>query len=229
MTIRFLPIVSALCVVSGATLLTASCSLLAYRDAQHALPVRPQHQMHARRIAQLDFGRNASYGICMEPACPSITRKTLASRTPAQAPAAQPVMLAAASNSVARPSPVTGPAAVTDRSPRTERLLLAFSSGASRLDASARQALDKVLPAARKAEKILIMGRTDNVGSTKANHAIALARALQVRDYLRSHMKDVDNVIVIDAKGSCCFLSTNDTPHGRQANRRVEVVFTFQG
>lgn len=229
MTIRLLPVVSTLCVVSGVTLLIASCSLLAVRDAQHAMPARHEHQNHARRIAQLDFGRHASYGICIEPACPTVTPKSLASTMPAQAPAAQPVMLTAASNSAAHPSPATGPAAVTDRSPKTQRLLLAFSSGASRLDATARLALDKMLATARRAEKITIMGRTDNVGSSKANHAIALARALHVRDYLRSRMKDVDNIIAIDAKGACCFLSTNDTPHGRQANRRVEVVFTFQG
>lgn len=228
MKIRLLPSVSALCVVSGATLLSASCSMLAVRDAPDAMPARQEHQNHARRIAQLDFGRNASYGICMEPACPTVTRKTLASTMPAQAPVAQPVMLAVASDSAAHPSPPTAPAVVTDRSPKTERLLLAFSSGGSHLDPSARRALDKMLPAARKAKKILILGRTDNVGSSKANHAIALARALHVRDYLRRRMKDVDNIIAIDAQGACCFLSTNDTPHGRQANRRVEVVFTFQ-
>jgi hypothetical protein len=34
----------------------------------------------ARRIAQLDFGRDARYAPCLEPACPQPTVKTLAAQ-----------------------------------------------------------------------------------------------------------------------------------------------------
>ncbi|KIF81626.1 OmpA family protein [Noviherbaspirillum autotrophicum] len=219
-----------ICATVSTTLLTASCSLPAFRfGAQQTMPALPRQPGHALRIAQLDFGRQASYGLCTDPACPRVTPKTMASSEPGWSVATKPAMLPS-DHSTMPPAPASTPVVPAATSPsQGARLLLQFSSGASTLDAKARLALDRMLPAARQARKITIQGRTDNVGPTQANRTIALARALQVRDYLRRRMKNANAVIAIDAKGSCCFLSNNDTPQGRQANRRVEVVFTYQG
>lgn len=220
---------SIILLVSGISLLTASCGSLLTNDRfAGAAPNRSQHPPLQQRIVQLYFGRNATYGLCVEPACPAVTPKTVASSVPGSAPTMAPTALPAASTNVPPKPAIISPPAAIDAPPKREYLMLRFQPGASILDAQARQELAKMIPLARKADKIIIMGRTDNVGPTKANDSVALSRALHVRDYLRSRMKDVDNTIEIDAKGACCFISTNDTPDGRQANRRVEVVFTLR-
>lgn len=212
MRIRFLQVAGATLMISGLASLTVSCSSVMMDG--NALPSRSQRLTLQQRIAQLYFGRNAAYAVCIEPACPTVTPKTLAVDASVSAPAVVPELPAVASNTVESPA---------------EHLMLRFQSGSSSLDKEAKRALDQFLPIARKSERIVIMGRTDSIGSVKGNNAIALARALHVRNYLHDKMLDVDNTIEIDAKGSCCFVSGNDTREGRQENRRVEVVFTSRG
>ena len=67
------------------------------------------------------------------------------------------------------------------------------------------------------------------MGSDEVNQKLALARALAVRNYIRDAVPDLPNVIVIDAKGRCCFIAPNDSEGGRSKNRRVEVVFLSTG
>lgn len=212
MRIRFLQAASTTLMINGLVFLTASCSSVITDGS--ALPSRAQRLTLQQRITQFHFGRNATYAVCVEPACPTVTPKTLAVGGSASAPAYAPAVPTAASNAVKSPS---------------EHLMLRFQSGSSRLEKEAKRALDQFLPIARKSERIIIIGRTDNVGSVKGNNTVALARAQQVRNYLRQKTFDVDNTIEIDAKGSCCFVSSNDTREGRQENRRVEVVFTSHG
>ena len=225
MSPRIAHVVSVVLLAVGVSLLTASCSSLLTNDSTaNAVPSRKQQSAPQRRIAQLYFGREASYRLCVEPACPAITPKTAVVTEPAASPVTVPVAL---------PTPISKPAAIpvsteTSALPKQERIVLRYPSGGSELDAYAKQRIDKMIPVARRSEKIVIMGRTDNVGSAKINQTLALHRALRVRDYLRSQIKDVDNTIEIDARGSCCFLSTNDTPDGRQENRRVEIIFTIR-
>lgn len=45
-----------------------------------SLPLRTRH------IAQLDFGRRAVFALCLRPACPSVTTKTLAIEVPSARP-----------------------------------------------------------------------------------------------------------------------------------------------
>lgn len=212
MRIRFLQAASTALMINGLVLLTASCSSVMTDGS--ALPSRSQRLALKQRITQFHFGRNATYAVCIEPACPAVTPKTLTVAGSASASASAPAAPTAAANAVESP---------------TEHLVLRFQSGSSRLDKEAKRALDQFLPIARKSERIIIMGRTDSMGSVKGNNTVALARALQVRNYLRYKTFDVDNTIEIDAKGSCCFVSSNDTREGRQENRRVEVVFTSRG
>jgi outer membrane protein OmpA-like peptidoglycan-associated protein len=82
---------------------------------------------------------------------------------------------------------------------------------------------------ARQAARIVISGRTDSTGEAQANNRLALSRAIATRNFLRQQIPGVDNVIVIDAKGSCCFVADNATPQGRARNRRVDVAFALQG
>jgi outer membrane protein OmpA-like peptidoglycan-associated protein len=87
-------------------------------------------------------------------------------------------------------------------------------------------ALEKLVPLASKADRIVIAGRTDSIGSDSANQAVALARANAVRDYLRANLAVPDEAFVIDAQGSCCYIASNETPEGRKRNRRVEIILS---
>ena len=105
-------------------------------------------------------------------------------------------------------------------------LILYFPFGGAALTASDKAALDKLIPSASRAERIVIAGRADNVGSNTANQAVALARANTVRDYLAGKLPSRGDTLVVDAQGSCCFIASNDTPEGRKQNRRVEIVLS---
>ena len=176
------------------------------------------------RITQLDFGNSARYASCIEPACPSTTPKTLAvvsvPAVPAAAAAQAPVPAMA---SVAeRPQ-----ASVSVGSARKPNVVaLTFASDSAALTPSHKTQLASLVPAINQAERVLILGRTDDVGTGGANEAIALARATAVRDHLRRVARTLPKDVRIDARGLCCYAATNNTPEGRAQNRRVEVVFT---
>jgi outer membrane protein OmpA-like peptidoglycan-associated protein len=218
MRARLTRVVSSLVLAGGMPLWTASCSSVATngRATPPAVRHRAQYFPLPQRIVQLAYGQDAVFGICIEPACPAVTPKT-------------PLVTNSRGAAAQAHSDATDRAADGEVRIPHERLTLRFAPGASALDPPARQKLDAVVPAARRSHKIVIVGRTDNVGSEKANQAIALARALQVRAYLRRRLQGADNIIEIDARGACCFISSNETPDGRQANRRVEVVFSLPG
>jgi outer membrane protein OmpA-like peptidoglycan-associated protein len=71
---------------------------------------------------------------------------------------------------------------------------------------------------------LTIEGHTDNVGSAASNQALSEKRAAAVRQFL------IDNYSVDAARltakglGSTKPAGSNDTPEGRQNNRRVELV-----
>jgi len=217
-------------------LATASCSHQP-RTAEAAppsiaAPVRPA----PLRIAQLNFGPNAYFAACAEPACPSPTPKTL------PGPLARPVV--AAASDIGQPAPALAaaapPAAVEPARPMTAaptaassaadtHILLTFAFGSAALTTEARQVLRRSLRLARESDRIVISGRTDSVGPEEVNQQLALARAMAVRNFIRDAVPDLPNVIAIDAKGRCCFIAPNDDEGGRSRNRRVEVVFTSSG
>ncbi|MGZ5172051.1 MAG: OmpA family protein [Burkholderiales bacterium] len=103
-------------------------------------------------------------------------------------------------------------------------LILHFPLSSAKLTTADKAALNKLILNASKANRIVISGRTDNVGSDIANRVLALARANTVRDYLGSKLPLPRDALVVDAKGSCCYIASNDTPEGRKRNRRVEIV-----
>lgn len=72
--------------------------------------------------------------------------------------------------------------------------------------------------------RLAIEGHTDNVGQAAANQSLSEARAAAVRKHL------VDSYGIdaarLEAKGLGATkpVGPNDTPEGRQSNRRVELV-----
>lgn len=218
----------------AATLVAATASCSSLPRAQEAgvqaaaPPIRPA-PMHPAplRIVQLSFGQDAYFAACAEPACPSLTPKTL------PGPVTRPVA-AAASDRSARVIPAgaatdPAPPAPTRTGSADTHILLTFASGSATLTPESRQTLRRSLRLARESDRIVISGRTDSVGPEDINQQLALARALAVRNFIRDAVPDLPNVIAIDAKGRCCFIAPNDDETGRSLNRRVEVVFTSSG
>ena len=209
--------------VTALACLTA-CSLFDARPVEPTAQPMSASATLTRRITQLDFGCSARYANCIEPACPSTTPKTLAvvpvPAVPVAAAAQAPVP---AMTSVAeRPQ-----ATVSVGSARKPTVLsLTFASDSAALTPSHKAQLLSLVPAINQAERVLILGRTDDVGTGGANEAIALARATAVRDHLRRVARTLPKDVRIDARGLCCYAAPNDTPDGRAQNRRVEVVFT---
>jgi outer membrane protein OmpA-like peptidoglycan-associated protein len=215
---------------TGCLILTcSSCSVL--RSTEAAAPSRPEAVATPQhtRLAQLAYGRDAKFAVCIEPACPKVTPKTLAS---ANAPMPVPVVLrepVAPVAELAAPSPTRQAPSMPPSESATRNIVVNFPFASAELTGETKAAIKGSLEHARRAERIVISGRTDVVGDLKANEALALSRALAVRNYFRDVAPDLPATIVIDAKGRCCFIASNADEQGRSKNRRVEIVFTSHG
>ena len=114
---------------------------------------------------------------------------------------------------------------------RTERGLIVtlpgvfFDSGKSALKPGARNTLAKIVDQLRVSEnaRITIEGHTDSVGSEALNQGLSEKRAAAVRDYIVSRGLPADR-ITTTGLGESSPVATNDTPAGRQQNRRVELI-----
>jgi outer membrane protein OmpA-like peptidoglycan-associated protein len=69
-----------------------------------------------------------------------------------------------------------------------------------------------------------IEGHTDAIGSDQYNVRLSEARAYSVRDYLVQAGIAQNRIVAIRGFGKTRPVATNDTPEGRQMNRRVEIV-----
>lgn len=104
---------------------------------------------------------------------------------------------------------------------------ITFATNSADLNSSFFRVLDSVNIVLKKYEKTLIevAGHTDSVGSDADNQALSERRANTVAQYLEAHGLRSDRVITVGA-GETRPVATNDTPEGRQANRRVELTLT---
>ena len=200
------------------TILAASCSL--FHNASPQDHPKPPGAIASGQLAQLDFGRQATFGHCVPPACPTRTPKTLATDS-----SVRTVDRAAPSSSTqSSPSePVTPLSTPKINTSRT--IIVQFGLGSAKLSPAARSSLNKAMSALLSARQITIIGRTDNTGPLAFNESLALARALAVRDLLLSIHPRLTPTLSVKARGACCFIAANDSLAGRTQNRRVELVF----
>jgi choice-of-anchor C domain-containing protein len=70
---------------------------------------------------------------------------------------------------------------------------------------------------------ILIEGHTDSVGTPEANQILSESRANAVKEWLTANGKVSSNRITTKGYGQTIPVAPNDTPEGRQKNRRVEI------
>lgn len=209
--------------VAAACLLMASCENVPTQPQPAGLPSRTATPgSHLQHITQLHYGRHARYGLCIDPACPTRTPKTLARRD-AHIEEVPHTMIAAAST---QRTPVgTGAANENELTDVTE-LAVYFAPGSSRLDRTAQDVLQQFLTQVQPASHIRIAGRTDNTGTPALNDAIAHQRAARVERYLRRHLHVPAVQLEVGSSGACCYAAANATETGRQNNRRVELSLT---
>jgi outer membrane protein OmpA-like peptidoglycan-associated protein len=218
----------------GLVLTCASCSTLS--SGQPALPTKPSVQQ-TKRWEQVSFGREARFAVCMEPACPRVTPKTIAQAPEASVAAAvrpdpPPVPLRSATlgtDAISAQRTDNAPTQPVRASFEARSVVITFPSGSAQLTDEGRARIRDAIEAAKRADRIVITGRTDSMGGDSVNKSLALARAIAVRDHFRVLAPDLPATFSIDAKGRCCFVASNDHEPGRSKNRRVEVVFVRHG
>ena len=106
---------------------------------------------------------------------------------------------------------------------------LLFDFGQSTLRPQAHAALNELLHTALNQhgiEHIEIVGHTDNVGSAEFNLRLSRLRAHSVRQYLVEQGVDGERMSA-SGVGFTQPVASNDTPDGRQKNRRVEIVLEY--
>jgi outer membrane protein OmpA-like peptidoglycan-associated protein len=102
-----------------------------------------------------------------------------------------------------------------------------FKTGSFELLAGARERLAKVsgIVLAYPGLHLDVEGHTDSVGGDDYNMQLSEHRAQSVRDYLVQQGVP-EGTIVSRGFGKTRPVATNDSPEGRQQNRRVELVLT---
>ena len=100
-----------------------------------------------------------------------------------------------------------------------------FDTGSATLKAGAREKLAKIsgILLAHPGLTMQIEGHTDSVGSDDFNQQLSERRADGVRDFLAEQGVAV-STITARGFGKAQPVASNDTPEGRQRNRRVELV-----
>jgi outer membrane protein OmpA-like peptidoglycan-associated protein len=101
---------------------------------------------------------------------------------------------------------------------------ITFKTDSADLNSSFYNVLNSVSLVLKEYDKTIleVAGHTDNTGSDQYNQALSERRASSVAQYLESHGVNSQRVMTVGA-GEGHPIASNDTPAGRQANRRVEL------
>jgi general secretion pathway protein A len=104
------------------------------------------------------------------------------------------------------------------------KIIIFFPYNSNELKNEVLTALDQiaVFLNAEKNLKVRILGYTDSIGSLAYNTSVSQFRANSVKSYLAGRGVDPSKLIAIGL-GPKNPLSSNDTPEGREQNRRVEI------
>jgi OmpA-OmpF porin, OOP family len=101
-----------------------------------------------------------------------------------------------------------------------------FDTGKATLKPGAYATIDRLATVLKQdaSRKVMIEGNTDNVGSDEYNQALSERRAQSVQAALFERGVDASQTSTV-GKGESTPVASNDSPVGRQQNRRVELVF----
>ena len=102
---------------------------------------------------------------------------------------------------------------------------ITFATNSADLNANFYAVLDRVSGTLTQYDQTMIevAGHTDSTGSAQYNQALSERRAHSVAAYLVSRGVNVKRLMVV-GDGENDPVASNDTPEGRQANRRVELT-----
>lgn len=101
-----------------------------------------------------------------------------------------------------------------------------FDTGSDRIRGESKPTLDLIgqMLEDHPDLKLTIEGHTDNVGSAAANQTLSDKRAAAVRQFLIASYHVDATRLASKGFGASKAAASNDTPEGRQQNRRVELV-----
>jgi outer membrane protein OmpA-like peptidoglycan-associated protein len=105
-----------------------------------------------------------------------------------------------------------------------------FEFGKAELLPAARQTIDPLVDVLKKdpQRNVLIEGFTDSIGNDQYNMKLSLQRANAVRDAITA--KGISSGrITTKGYGKQFPVESNETPAGRQKNRRVEIIILNEG
>jgi outer membrane protein OmpA-like peptidoglycan-associated protein len=104
---------------------------------------------------------------------------------------------------------------------------ITFATGSADLNPNFFSVLDSVAIVLKEFNKTIIdvTGHTDSTGSAEKNQMLSEQRANTVAQYLRTK-GIMDQRIAVAGLGETRPVASNDTPDGRQKNRRVELTLT---
>ena len=102
---------------------------------------------------------------------------------------------------------------------------ITFATNSADLNAQFYSALDGVDLVLKEYDKTMIevAGHTDSTGSLALNQSLSERRAQSVASYLSSKGLNSKRILTVGA-GPSRPIASNDTPEGRQQNRRVELT-----
>jgi len=101
-----------------------------------------------------------------------------------------------------------------------------FDTGRATLKPGAYGTIDRLATVLKEdtQRKVMIEGHTDSVGSDEYNQDLSERRASSVQAALFERGVDASQISTV-GKGESTPVASNDSPVGRQQNRRVELVF----
>jgi len=101
-----------------------------------------------------------------------------------------------------------------------------FATGSATIEGESTPTLKEIgdMLKAHPELKLTIEGHTDNVGDAAANQTLSEQRAAAVAQYLESSYQIDASRLATKGYGATKPVASNDTPEGRQQNRRVELV-----
>jgi outer membrane protein OmpA-like peptidoglycan-associated protein len=107
--------------------------------------------------------------------------------------------------------------------------LYLFNTGESKIKPAAKTDLDKIVSElkANPNYDVVINGHTDSTGNKKLNQKLSLDRANSIKTYILTKAPTLKAKIKFQTNGYAeeYPVATNNTPEGREKNRRVEVFF----
>jgi outer membrane protein OmpA-like peptidoglycan-associated protein len=105
-----------------------------------------------------------------------------------------------------------------------------FDVDSVRLDGSSRASLDQMAGVINEYRKtaVVVQGHTDATGSEEHNQGLSERRAGAVRNVLIGNGVEPSRVTAL-GYGETSPRASNDTPSGRQLNRRVDVMLRARG